>query len=218
MYLVTQSCPIICKTMDCSLPGSSVHGDSTGKNTRMGCHALLQEIFPTQGSNPGLPHCRQILYHLSHQGCPRILEWIACRFSRESSWPRNWTRVSCTAGRFFTSWATREAHSICQCFLFPSTCCREHCQPLKTCLLPISPASSPPELLLKIHALATLNTWGSLNGNAIFCKPFSSLRLSFLWKHSLTACSRAEVPFLPIPWLPGHTLATASTAWIVIVY
>ena len=43
-----------------------------GKNTGMGCHALLQGIFPTQGSNPGLPHCRQILYHLSHQGSPVI--------------------------------------------------------------------------------------------------------------------------------------------------
>ena len=41
----------------------------------MGCHALPQGIFPTQGWNPGLPHCRQILYHLSHQGSPRILEW-----------------------------------------------------------------------------------------------------------------------------------------------
>ena len=36
----------------------------------MGCHFLLQRIFPTQGSNPGLPHCRQMLYHLSHQGSP----------------------------------------------------------------------------------------------------------------------------------------------------
>ena len=42
--------------------------DSPGKDTGVGCHALLQGIFPTQGSNPGLPHCRQILYHLSHQG------------------------------------------------------------------------------------------------------------------------------------------------------
>ena len=49
-------------------PGSSVHRDSPGKNTRVGCHALHQRIFLTQGSNPGLPHCRQILYHLSHQG------------------------------------------------------------------------------------------------------------------------------------------------------
>ena len=51
-----------------SLPGSFVHGDSPGKNTGVGCHALLQGIFPTQGLNPGLLHCRQILYHLSHQG------------------------------------------------------------------------------------------------------------------------------------------------------
>ena len=41
-----------------------------GKNTRMGCHALLQRIFPTKGSNLGLPHCRWILYHLCHQGSP----------------------------------------------------------------------------------------------------------------------------------------------------
>ena len=61
-------------------PGSSVCGDSPGKNTGMRCHALLQGIFPTQGSNPGLPHCRQILYCLSYQGSPRILEWVAYPF------------------------------------------------------------------------------------------------------------------------------------------
>ena len=44
--------------------------DSPGKNTRVGCHAFLQGIFPTQGSNPGLLHCRWILYRLSHQGSP----------------------------------------------------------------------------------------------------------------------------------------------------
>ena len=55
---VTQSCPTLCDPMDCSLPGSSVQGDSPGKNTGVGCCALLQGIFPTQGSNPGLPHCR----------------------------------------------------------------------------------------------------------------------------------------------------------------
>ena len=42
--------------------------NSPGKNTGMGCHALLQVILQSKGSNPGLPHCRQILYHLSHQG------------------------------------------------------------------------------------------------------------------------------------------------------
>ena len=51
-----QSCPTLCDPMDCSPPGSSVQGDSPGKNTGVGCHALLQGIFPTQGSNPRLLH------------------------------------------------------------------------------------------------------------------------------------------------------------------
>ena len=68
--LVTQSCPTLCDPTDCRLPGSSVHGDSPGKNTGMGCHALLQGIFATQGLNPGLPHCRRVLYYLRHQGSP----------------------------------------------------------------------------------------------------------------------------------------------------
>ena len=66
---VTQSCPTLCNCMDCSLPGSSVHG-----------------IFQA-----------------------RLLEWVAVLFSRGSSQPRDWTQVSCIAGRFFTIWATREA-------------------------------------------------------------------------------------------------------------
>ena len=53
---------------DCCPPGSSVHGDSPGKNTGVGSPSLFQGIFPTQGSNPDIPHCKQILYHLSHQG------------------------------------------------------------------------------------------------------------------------------------------------------
>ena len=56
--LVAQSCPILCNPMDCSPLGSSVHEDSPGKNTGVGCHALLQGIFPTQGMDPDLPHCR----------------------------------------------------------------------------------------------------------------------------------------------------------------
>ena len=169
---VPQSCPTLCDPMDCSPPGSSVHGDSPGKNTGVGCHAFLQGNFPTQGSNPGLPHCRQNLYCLRHQGCPlltiesescsvvcdslrphglhspwnspgqsngvdslsilqeifptqglnlgllhcrqilyqlsqkgspRILEWVAYPFSNGSSQPRNRTGVSCIAGRFFTN-------------------------------------------------------------------------------------------------------------------
>ena len=53
------------RPMNCSPPGSSVHGDSPGKSTGVGCHAFLRGIFPAQGSNQGLPHCRRILYHLS---------------------------------------------------------------------------------------------------------------------------------------------------------
>ena len=74
----------------------------------MGSLSLLQGIFPTQGSNPGLPHSMWILYQLSHQRIPRILEWIAYPFSRGSSWPINQTEVSCIAGRSFTNWAIRE--------------------------------------------------------------------------------------------------------------
>ena len=67
LCLVSQSCLTLCNLMDCSPPGSSVHGDSPGNNTGVHCHALFQGIFPTQGLNLGLPHCRQILYHLSHR-------------------------------------------------------------------------------------------------------------------------------------------------------
>ena len=85
--------------------------NSPGQNTGVGISSLLQGIFPTQGSNPGLPHCRQILYQLSHKGSPRILEWVPYPFSSTSSWLRNQTWISCIAGRFFTRWTTREAKS-----------------------------------------------------------------------------------------------------------
>ena len=77
-----------------------------------GQNSLLQGIFPTQGSNPCLLHCRQILYQLNYKGNPRIQEWVAHPFFSGSSWPRNWTGVSCIAGRFFTNWAIREAHIL----------------------------------------------------------------------------------------------------------
>ena len=83
--LVAKSGLTLCDSMDCSPPGSSVHGDSPGNNTEVGCHALLQGIFPIQGLKPGLPHCRRILYHLSHQGSPIIPEWVAYPFSRAIS-------------------------------------------------------------------------------------------------------------------------------------
>ena len=74
LRLVTQSRLNLCDPIDCSPAGSSVRGDSPGKNTGVGCHALLQGIFPIQGSNPGLPHYRQILHCLSHQGNPTTID------------------------------------------------------------------------------------------------------------------------------------------------
>ena len=82
--------------------------NSPGQNTGVGSLPFLHGIFPTQGLNPGILHYRKILYQLSHKWSPRILEWVAYPFSRGSSQPRNWTGVSCIAGRFFTNWAIRE--------------------------------------------------------------------------------------------------------------
>ena len=111
-------CPALSAVLSHSVMSDSLqpswtvaHGDSTGKNTGMGCHPLLLGIFPTQGSNPGLPHCRQILYLLRHHGSPRILEWVAYSFlwgifpPQESHWG-----LLHYSG-FFTSWATKEAQS-----------------------------------------------------------------------------------------------------------
>ena len=106
---VAQLFPTPCNPMDCSPWGSY---DSPGKNTGVGCHALHQGIFPTQGSSPGLLHWRWILYGLSHQGSPTILEWVAYPSSRGSSQPRDRTQVSRIVGGFFTIWATRKSKNI----------------------------------------------------------------------------------------------------------
>ena len=84
LCLAAQSCLTLWDPIGCSPPDSSVYQDSPGKNTGMGCQALFQGIFPTQELNPDLPHCRRILYCLSHQGSPKILEWVAYPFSRGS--------------------------------------------------------------------------------------------------------------------------------------
>ena len=71
--LGAQLCPTLCDPMDCSQLGSSVHGDSPGKNARVGCHALLQGIFPSQGSNPGFLHCCYIYIYSLPQGTLSLL-------------------------------------------------------------------------------------------------------------------------------------------------
>ena len=86
LCLVAQLCPSLVTTWTVAhqVP---VQGDSPCKNTGVGCCALLQGTFPTQGLNLGLPQGRWILYRLSHQGSPRIPEWVAYLFSRGSSDP-----------------------------------------------------------------------------------------------------------------------------------
>ena len=90
LCLVTQLCRL-CDPMDCNPPGSSAHGDSPGKNTEVGCHALLQGIFPTQGLNPGLLHCRRIPDLLSHQGIPKKAECWRTDAFKLWSWRVPWT-------------------------------------------------------------------------------------------------------------------------------
>ena len=101
--------------------------NSPDQNTGVSSFSLLQGIFPTQGSNPGLPYFRHILYHL---GSPGILECVAYLFSSRSSRPRNWTGVSCIAGGFFTNRAIREAPFLFQRSLYTvlywNTCALQH--------------------------------------------------------------------------------------------
>ena len=86
-----QLCVTLCDSMDHSWPGSCAW-HSPGKNTGVVCHSLLQEIFPTQESNPGLPHCRQILYCLSHQGSLQRANYK----TKISNWDRCFPRYSYT--------------------------------------------------------------------------------------------------------------------------
>ena len=93
----SESCSVVSNSFD---PMDYSPWNSPGQNTGVGSCSILQGTFLTLGSNPGLPHCRQILYHLNHQGSPRILEWEAFPFASGSSQPRNQTGASCIAGGF----------------------------------------------------------------------------------------------------------------------
>ena len=95
--LSPQSCPTLLDPTDWDPPGFSVRGNSPDKNIGVSCHALLQGISPTQGLNPNLPHGRQILYCLSHQGRPTILEWVAYPLRKGNFWNKelNWGLLHC---------------------------------------------------------------------------------------------------------------------------
>ena len=84
--------------------------NSLDQNTEVGSLSFLQRIFPTQGLNPGLSHCAWIL-PAEPQGKPKNNEVGTYPFSSASSQPRNWTRVSCIADRFFPNWDAREAYT-----------------------------------------------------------------------------------------------------------
>ena len=115
--LAAQSCPTLCHPMDCSLPGSPVCGIHQARILEWVNHSLLHRIFLTPGSDSGLPHCRQILYRLNHQGSPYInvcLMTISVQFScsvaSDSVTP--WT-VACQASLSITnSWSLLKLMSI----------------------------------------------------------------------------------------------------------
>ena len=90
----SQSWPTLCDSMDCSSPGSSVYGDSPGKNTGGGCPALLQGIFSTQGLNPGLPTLQVDSLQSELPGKPKNTGVGCHAFSMVSSQPRDLTQVS----------------------------------------------------------------------------------------------------------------------------
>ena len=113
LCLVAQSCLTLSYPMDCSPPASSIHGDSPGKNTGVGCHALLQGIFPTWGSNPGLPYCRRILYHLSHQGSPMSPKELSFESWAWTSVAVQWLRLHWTIQRTQVQSLVWELRSIC---------------------------------------------------------------------------------------------------------
>ena len=100
---VAQTCPPLCDLMDCSLQGSFVHGILQARIPKWVAFPFSRGSSQPRDWTQVLSHCRWVLYCLSHQRSPRILECVAYPFFRGSSQPTNQTRVSCIAGGFFTS-------------------------------------------------------------------------------------------------------------------
>ena len=168
----------------------------------MGSLSLLQGIFLTQRSNPGLPHWRQILYQLSHKGSPRILEWVAYPFSRGSSPPRNQTTVSCIEGGFFTNWAIREAQIIQVTCVLVFQSCLTLCDPMDC---------SPPGSSVHGISQARILEWVAI--------PFSRDLPNPGIKPGSPALQADSLPFEPPRkppwgiWWAQITLAKPSAVW-----
>ena len=161
--------------------------NSPGHNTGVGSLSLLRGIFPTQGSNPGLPHCRQILYQLSHKGSPRILEWVAYPFSRGSSRPRKTLKweLKCKArssrashGSLAETPRKGNAKSLCVSSETLIQCQDHHCSvsqsywgetpvPFTLLLRPLDSTFPPKEALFFFWA--TLATWCCVFAFLLLC-------------------------------------------------
>ena len=124
--------------------GSYSPWNSPGQDTGVDSLSLLQGIFPTQGSNQGLLHCRWILYQLSHKGRPRILKWVAYPFSSRSSQPN------------YQSWRTCLMFSRGLYLRFSLMKLRI---PWTVCLLPLKARSPNPSKLLPTSFI--LPSWQS---------------------------------------------------------
>ena len=112
--LVAQSCPTLCNPMDCSLIGSFVHGVFPSWKTWVGCHFLLQVIFQTQGSNLGLPYCRQILYHLIHRNLSQLDVWCLGWEDKNSSSEAPWALPPPCLFSLSTLWLQTAPLQTCQ--------------------------------------------------------------------------------------------------------
>ena len=115
LVLDFQSCPALCNPMDCSLPGSSLHGILQEKLLELGSHSLIQGIFPTQGSNPGLLHCRQILYYLSYREALWMSVWRKVAHMFVHIWVSMW--IACM-------WVNVLRIYVCMCCVCKRECMR----------------------------------------------------------------------------------------------
>ena len=147
LCLVIQSCSTLCDPMDCSLPGSSVHGDSPGKNTGVSCHSLLQQIFPTQGLNPGLLHCRWIFLTI----------WATREFSSVQSLSRVWLFATLWTAARQASLSITNSQSLFKFMSIESVMPSNHL--IFCCPLLLLPSVLPNSSLCNVSSIRWSNYW-----------------------------------------------------------